>query len=148
VSRRDKPRRWKSGNPPPDPYEGLNVLDQLRVTLKRANTLTSREGIILGMGWGYRANDPCAYCGWPSDTWDHIEPMGRGGSAASSSNVTRSCASCNQKKGSLTLLEFLIFKNIAGDHPILVKRRQLKTFLNLLKQYKRFKIKQISSCAG
>ena len=58
----------------------------------------------------YCRHDPCAYCGGPSDTIDHIEPKVRGGSDHWT-NLTASCMSCNSRKGSMPLLLFLARKN-------------------------------------
>lgn len=138
MSRRDKPRRWKSGSPPPDPFVGLNALERLQLTIRMADKSLDSD-VILGLGGGYRSNDPCAYCGWPADSWDHIEPVGRGGSAASSANVTRACKSCNMKKGNLSLLKFFVFKDIRGSHPVLVRQRKLWILLSLIKQFKQQK---------
>ena len=50
--------------------------------------------------------DPCAYCGGPGGTMDHIRPQASGGQA-DWKNVTGACRSCNNKKCSWPLLMFL-----------------------------------------
>lgn len=54
---------------------------------------------------GYR----CTYCGSTDDlTIDHIHPRCAGGARWDASNCTTACRSCNQKKGSMRVEEFLI----------------------------------------
>lgn len=53
--------------------------------------------------------DPCAYCGGPADTWDHITPRKRGG-GHSDDNLCRVCFPCNSEKSSRTLLTFLAIR--------------------------------------
>jgi 5-methylcytosine-specific restriction endonuclease McrA len=53
--------------------------------------------------------DPCAYCGAPADTWDHLNPRKRGGNN-SDNNMARACHSCNHEKTSRTLLMFLVIR--------------------------------------
>jgi 5-methylcytosine-specific restriction endonuclease McrA len=50
--------------------------------------------------------DPCAYCGRPGETYDHIVPRYDGGKN-SYDNVTRACLSCNARKNNRPLLLFL-----------------------------------------
>ncbi len=55
--------------------------------------------------------DPCAYCGNPAGTMDHIEPQARKatgiGGIYSWLNFTGACASCNSGKSDLPMLEYL-----------------------------------------
>jgi 5-methylcytosine-specific restriction endonuclease McrA len=53
--------------------------------------------------------DPCCYCGRKAGTVDHIVPKCSRlkGVLYDWSNFAGSCDSCNQSKGSLSLLEFL-----------------------------------------
>jgi len=51
--------------------------------------------------------DPCAYCGGPGGTLDHIEPTAEGG-ANRMANLTGACDRCNQAKGTTSLLAFLL----------------------------------------
>lgn len=71
--------------------------------------------------------DPCAICGEKVEpkalrTIDHIVPRSRGGHN-SWSNFAAMCNSCNSRKGSLTLLDFLLL-NQQGTR---IKRKQLRT---------------------
>lgn len=50
--------------------------------------------------------DPCAYCGKPSDSLEHVDPVSRGGSN-DSDNIVGACLDCNRRKSNKTLLEYL-----------------------------------------
>lgn len=52
-------------------------------------------------------SDPCAYCGEPSTTLDHIISAARSGSG-DWDNFTAACHSCNSSKGKLSLLPALL----------------------------------------
>ena len=52
---------------------------------------------------------PCAYCGEPADTSDHIKAISSGGTDHWW-NLAACCKSCNSSKGGKELLEFLIFR--------------------------------------
>lgn len=51
-------------------------------------------------------SDPCAFCGGPQKTLDHIIPRSKGGPNRWW-NLTPCCYGCNQAKGSRSLLHFL-----------------------------------------
>lgn len=51
--------------------------------------------------------DPCAYCGGPGGSVDHIVPVRHGG-IADPTNLTSACAACNTVKGETPLLQFLL----------------------------------------
>lgn len=40
---------------------------------------------------------PCAYCGQPADTADHVTPVEHGGTN-DPTNIVAACRSCNSKK--------------------------------------------------
>lgn len=67
-----------------------------------------REGLTTRMKAEayWRRRDPCAYCGSPSDEWDHMDPYSKGG-AHTADNITRSCAPCNAAKRATSVLVFL-----------------------------------------
>lgn len=50
--------------------------------------------------------DPCAYCGDPGGTLDHIVPLSAGGDS-DWTNLSGACARCNSSKGAKSLLQFL-----------------------------------------
>ncbi|MBV9922756.1 MAG: HNH endonuclease [Pseudonocardia sp.] len=53
-------------------------------------------------------NDPCAYCGTPlGGTVDHIMALTRGGSD-DWTNLTGACSSCNARKRTIPLLQFML----------------------------------------
>lgn len=51
--------------------------------------------------------DPCVYCGAPAEAEDHIQPLTKGGADAWD-NLAPACTSCNCRKNSRELLEFLL----------------------------------------
>lgn len=51
--------------------------------------------------------DHCAFCGGPAGEYEHIEPRAKGG-ANNWSNITAACMRCNRRKGTRTLLAFLL----------------------------------------
>lgn len=57
--------------------------------------------------------DPCAYCGGPADTLDHIVPTSQGG-MHDALNITRACRSCNASKNDRPLLIFLAERERTG----------------------------------
>ncbi len=50
--------------------------------------------------------DPCAYCGGPGGTVDHVVPKSSGGDG--NNNLTGACYQCNGRKDSKDLLSFLL----------------------------------------
>jgi hypothetical protein len=59
----------------------------------------------------WRKNDPCIYCGRPSDSWDHMDAKGVHGTAAGGApNRARACQRCNHDKGIAPLLMYLVFR--------------------------------------
>ena len=64
------------------------------------------------------SRDPCVFCGRPSESFDHIEPIrghrrawhlkSTGFSVNHWTNFAPCCLKCNQQKGALKLLNFLI----------------------------------------
>lgn len=51
--------------------------------------------------------DPCAYCGGPGGTVDHITPSARRG-RNHWTNYTAACVECNRRKGAVPLLRLLL----------------------------------------
>lgn len=52
-------------------------------------------------------NDPCAYCGEPSASIDHVAPIDNGG-VHGASNLVGACERCNRSKSTESLLFFLL----------------------------------------
>jgi 5-methylcytosine-specific restriction endonuclease McrA len=59
--------------------------------------------------YGYLRVDPCAWCGGPGGTIDHITARARGGTH-SPDNLTGACAACNEAKGLWPLLVFMLLR--------------------------------------
>lgn len=57
-------------------------------------------------------DDNCAYCGQKGEEVEHLVPRSRGGTNRIS-NLVWSCRKCNEKKGDLTLEQFLVKKPAA-----------------------------------
>lgn len=53
--------------------------------------------------------DPCAYCGGPSGTIDHITPRSQGGPNRHT-NLAAACQRCNSRKADRSLLTFLTLR--------------------------------------
>ena len=71
------------------------------------------SGVITGTNYVLRyfrdiKHDPCAYCGGPANTRDHVIPKGMGGGNLGYQNVVMACRKCNQAKGNKPLLRFLL----------------------------------------
>lgn len=58
--------------------------------------------------------DPCAYCGEPAGSIDHIDPSSRGGTNEHD-NLTGACSSCNSSKHRKPLLRHMLLRLIARD---------------------------------
>lgn len=57
----------------------------------------------------------CAYCPAPADTWDHVQPLARGGRTVPG-NIVPACRPCNASKGKKALEVWITGR--AGDcHP-------------------------------
>lgn len=48
----------------------------------------------------------CAYCAWPAETWDHVDPISRSGDNTVD-NLVPCCRQCNEDKADLPLVVFL-----------------------------------------
>lgn len=53
------------------------------------------------------AADPCAYCGAPTESIDHIVPVA-GGGTGEAMNLIGACSLCNCSKHSTPLLLFML----------------------------------------
>lgn len=90
----------------------LNNLDRAAVTSHRRRArVANAEGSFSVEEWhglleefDYR----CAYCQTPSDSlvMEHMTPLSRGGSN-SAKNIVPSCATCNSRKGTRDIFDFL-----------------------------------------
>lgn len=70
----------------------------------------------------------CAYCGKPATSWDHIEPVSKGGDTTPG-NVVPACLTCNSSKKTSDVIEWLDKKGI--DPSILLYERMCLAFCGL-----------------
>jgi len=52
-------------------------------------------------------NGPCSYCGLGAESIDHVIPLSRGGQH-SIGNIVGACIPCNQRKGTKTVMEWIM----------------------------------------
>src|SRR4051794_14684429 len=89
-------KAWKAANR--DRMRALNVEAKRRRRWGRdGQSVRYVENVLL--------MDPCAYCGGPSGTVDHIVPVA-GGGANGWENLTAACQPCNSRKSDMPLLIF------------------------------------------
>lgn len=67
--------------------------------------------------------DPCAYCGAPADSVDHIENTAHGGALDDWENLTAACLRCNGSKQHRPLLRFLTWQDAALDDQDVARAR-------------------------
>jgi 5-methylcytosine-specific restriction endonuclease McrA len=112
---RDMKRKWRAENPEAMVEEGrrMRAKHRLNILAKNQNrralrarapgTFTAAEFVALCAAH----NNRCAYCGCDSKlTVDHAMPLSRGGSN-NIENVVPACGSCNSRKGTRTVEEFM-----------------------------------------
>lgn len=68
-------------------------------------------------------DNKCAYCGGPTETWDHIVPVSRGGKTTPG-NVVPACLSCNSSKSNKDVFEWLDQRGFEAN-PALIERIEL-----------------------
>jgi 5-methylcytosine-specific restriction endonuclease McrA len=94
-----KGREWDARNP---------IRVQVIAVLKELPKVGDpTEAINYGVCLRY---DPCAYCGTPAETIDHVDPKRRGGTS-DWWNLTATCRDCNKFKYTDSLLIFLLHRN-------------------------------------
>jgi 5-methylcytosine-specific restriction endonuclease McrA len=75
-------------------------------TSQRAKKLRREHGGALDTRTvRYILQEPCAYCGAPSEVIEHCTPLSRGGENEAW-NVVGACTDCNDLKARKTVLEF------------------------------------------
>jgi 5-methylcytosine-specific restriction endonuclease McrA len=77
------------------------------------HALSSQERTDLDAWARILRNDPCAYCGAPTEHLDHIVPVAEGGEQRWT-NLTAACARCNRAKHADSLLMFLLKARLRG----------------------------------
>lgn len=70
-------------------------------------------------------HDPCVWCNHTGGTRDHIQPRSCGGSDGWS-NIAGACSSCNGTRGSLSILQYLLVRQIR-HYKALNKPKQFQT---------------------
>lgn len=88
---------WRRANP--ESHNEASRLDRLRRKVGRDPEAVPYIAAV--------ACDPCAYCGGPADTLDHIVPVSRGGTNVWY-NLTAACRPCNSRKQAVPLLLALL----------------------------------------
>lgn len=69
--------------------------------------------------------DPCVWCGGPGGTIEHVLPRAMGG-LSEWTNIVGACRACNERRGALPWLEYLLVRDeIAAAGRRRVKRRGL-----------------------
>lgn len=107
---RERSRRWTAAHPgkrgkQPDPETNRRNA-RIQYYKRRGAPLdaTAIEYVDVLRG------DPCAYCGRPGGTIDHIEPIKHGGDSHFM-NLTAACDACNRRKHARRLLPFMLVLN-------------------------------------
>lgn len=105
--RKEQLDNWRAANP--DKVKKHRVRRITNTTLGGNTALESYIEVLL--------NDPCSYCGEPSETIDHIVPLSKGGKHEIT-NITGACKSCNSAKHNKDLFIFLVERahDIAGTN--------------------------------
>ncbi len=105
-----KSKRWAQANRAEKNARDLAWRKTPRGRVYNANLQHARRGSPLtDEGRDFAVilrGDPCSYCGKPTDTIDHITPISRGGDG-DWINLTSACRSCNGRKRTRSLLNFL-----------------------------------------
>jgi hypothetical protein len=98
---RERSKRWRQQNI--ERYREIGREQARKRSLRRNPEAVEYATHVL-------ANDRCCYCGGPCEAIDHIMPISRGGPADAVENLTSACMSCNSRKRSRTLIEFLLYE--------------------------------------
>lgn len=106
--RREANRRWAANRSSED-VRKWNVYNAERRKAQRGPRLSVEEALLENEYEKIVLRDPCVYCGKPSGTLDHIEPINLGGEEGWE-NMAPACQSCNSSKRDKGLLQFLLWK--------------------------------------
>jgi hypothetical protein len=105
---RERAQSWKRDNPAR--AVANSQLDKLRRRLGR----DADASVYADEALRY---DPCAYCGAPAETIDHIDPLS-GGVNNNWENLTAACGACNYSKHASRLLLFLHRRATGSPDPM------------------------------
>jgi 5-methylcytosine-specific restriction endonuclease McrA len=103
----ERNRRWQDAN-----RDRVREINRAAKRRRRARIHAAPVGDS-AQGREYAAilgNDPCSYCGGSGGVIDHIVAIARGGGDAWE-NLTSACSTCNVRKYSESLLEFLLWRS-------------------------------------
>jgi 5-methylcytosine-specific restriction endonuclease McrA len=98
---------YKKKNPG---LELCKALHKRAIGIPNAIIDTSCKPQALVVWYEERLNQPCCYCGSPSTSIDHIEPLSRGGKH-STKNLQVICWPCNRAKAAMSNEEYLEWLN-------------------------------------
>jgi 5-methylcytosine-specific restriction endonuclease McrA len=115
---RENARRWRERNPGRAAehqvawvernYDQHLAVARYRAHERRAQVRNpdedTRTYMVIAEG------DPCAYCGGPGGSLDHISSLVDGGQH-DWTNLTGACQRCNKSKGAKPLLEYLLYRS-------------------------------------
>jgi len=99
--KRAKRRAWRENNR--ERYRENARSDQRRRSVGRSQESVDYAEIL--------RRDPCSYCGGEGGVIEHIDSLKAGGTNEWA-NLTGSCARCNGRKRTKTLLLFLLTRNV------------------------------------
>jgi 5-methylcytosine-specific restriction endonuclease McrA len=105
---RERVQNWRRANP--ERARANSQRDKLRRRVGR--NLDAYEYVALALRY-----DPCAYCGAPAETIDHIDPLS-GAVNNDWENLTAACGACNSSKQATGLLRFLQRRITGGRDPM------------------------------
>jgi 5-methylcytosine-specific restriction endonuclease McrA len=81
--------------------------DSTRRRRARLREAVIGDPVLLGTYDAVLRHDPCCYCGADSEHADHVVPL-HGGGDHDWTNLTAACRSCNGRKGTRSLLAFML----------------------------------------
>jgi 5-methylcytosine-specific restriction endonuclease McrA len=106
--RRATNRRWAANRSAED-VARWNAHNRDRRKRQRHGVVSVAEALVQSAYEAILQKDPCAFCGGPAGTVDHIQPINAGGPDVWE-NFTAACLSCNASKKDKTLLHFLLWR--------------------------------------
>jgi len=102
--------QWVKENPEKRRLNARLGSARRRARLLKAKTFPSVDAHIANC-----YGKPCFFCGFPSDTHEHLIPISRGGDH-SEGNIVPACLSCNQTKSGRLLIEWRKFNMVKYDN--------------------------------
>ena len=90
---------------------------------KRARAAQRRKRLREDAYYRHLSLDPCAYCGGPGGTVDHVVPLYHGGEDTWE-NMAGACHDCNTRKGTKPLLRFMLVRLVDQELAPLMRERE------------------------